>query len=284
MSAALSTTRFSDSDIESLRPAMKIGMLATVNPDGLPHLTLLSSLRAATSTRLTFGQFTEGLSKANVRASPKVGFLAMTLKRELWRGTASFTHTEKSGPEYDEYNNEPMFRYNAYFGIHTVYSLDLVSHSGREGLPMGRIVAASIATAVARAGLGSARNCRALNPWTRALLSAMGNLKFAAWVAADGYPRVIPILQAQTAARDRILFSVRAYREELEEIPAGAPLAVFGMKLSMEDVLVSGVYKGIRRVCGIACGVADIDWAYNPMPPVPGQIYPAVPLTPVRSF
>ena len=102
--------------------------------------------------------------------------------------------------------------------------------------------------------------------------------------AADGFPRIIPVLQAQSAGRDRIIFSVLAYRKELEEIPPGAPLAVFGMTLNMEDVLVRGTYTGMRRVCGFACGVAEIDWAYNPMPPVPGQIYPVVPLQAVRSF
>ena len=284
MSAEKQQTTFSDADIAGLRPAMKIGMLATVNDAGLPHLTLLSSIRAASPTRLSFGQFTEGMSKVNVTRNPKTGFLAMTLQRELWRGNAVYTHTEKAGPDYDDYNNEPMFRYNAYFGIHTVYYLDLVSHGGRESLPMGRIVGASLATVAARTMAGTSRGFQALNPWTRALLGKMGNLKFAAWVAPDGYPRIVPVLQAQTASRDTMLFSLLAYREELEEIPAGARLAVFGMTLDMEDVLVRGTYKGIRRFGGFACGLAEIDWVYNPMPPVPGQIYPAMPLQAVRSF
>ncbi len=284
MSGEKQQTTFQDADIEGLRPAMKIGMLATVNDAGLPHLTLLSSIRAASSRRLSFGQFTEGTSKGNVGRNPKTGFLAMTLQRELWRGQAVYTHTEKAGPDYDDYNNEPMFRYNAYFGIHTVYYLDLVSHGGRESLPMGRIVAASLATAAARAAAGASRGCKALNPWTRTLLGKMGNLKFASWIGADGFPRIVPILQAQTASHDRVIFSLRAYREELEEIPAGAPLAIFGMTLNMEDVLVRGTYKGIRRLGGFACGCAEIDWVYNPMPPVPGQVYPAVPLEAVTSF
>jgi hypothetical protein len=277
-------TAFSESDIEGLAPSMKIGLLATVDDGGLPHMTLLSSLRAASPTRLTFGQFAEGESKAFIRRHPRAGFLVMTLQKELWRGTASFTHTGKSGPEYDAYNDEPLFRYNAYFGIHTVYFLDLVGHSGRRTLPMGGIVAASVATLVSRAALGPARGCAALNPWTRSLMSGMGNLKFASYVAPDGYPRIIPILQAQAASRDRILFSPLVYGDELGEIPEGASLALFGMTLKMEDVLLRGRYAGIRRVCGIRCGMVEIDWAYNPMPPVPGRIYPPTQLAPVRSF
>jgi hypothetical protein len=288
MSTRLAT--FSASDIEGLRPAMKIGILATVNAQGLPHLTLLSSLKASSATTVTFGQFTEGLSKVNVTENPRAGFLAMTLQRELWRGTATFSHTEKSGPDYDAYNDEPMFRYNAYFGIHTVYSLELVEHAGRESLPMGRIVAATLATVAAGAAIAAGGKeprpgrFKALNPWTRGLMSAMGNLKFAGYVGPDGYPRIVPVLQARAVGGDRIVFSLAAYGAEIAAIPAGAPIAVFGMTLSMEDVLLRGTYVGVKRICGLRCGVAKIDWVYNPMPPVPGQIYPAIELSPVATF
>jgi hypothetical protein len=263
---------------------MKVGLVATVNDDGLPHITLMSSLRAATPTTLTFGQFTEGLSKGFITRNPRVGFLVMSLQKQLWRGTGTFTHTAKGGPEYDAYNNEPLFRYNAYFGIHTVYYLDLRGHTGRTDLPMGGIVAASLMTAAARALAGSTRDCRALNQWTRGLLSAMGNLKFASYVAADGYPRIIPILQAQAGSRDRILFSPLVYGTDIEEITEGASLAIFGMTLKMEDVLLRGRYRGIQRFGGIRCGTAEIDWVYNSMPPVPGQVYPRTELVTIRDF
>ncbi|MFI5367541.1 MAG: pyridoxamine 5'-phosphate oxidase family protein [Spirochaetia bacterium] len=274
MSHAMQRTSFTPADIEALAPAMKIGILATVGKDGLPHMTLLSSLRASSPTRLTFGQFTEGFSKTNVRGNPRTGFLVMTLQKELWRGTAAFSHTEKGGPDYDAYNNEPLFRYNSYFGIHTVYYLDVMAHTGRESLPMRSIISASLATAAARAAGGAAVKCRALNQWTRRVMSAMGNPKFAAYIARDGYPRIIPILQAQAGSRDRILFSPLAYGDELEAVPAGTCLAAFGMTLKMEDVLVRGTYTGIRRIRGIRCGQLEVDWVYNSMPPAPGRIYP----------
>ena len=47
----------------------------------------------------------------------------MTLEKNVWCGTADFSHTANSGAEFDAYNNTPLFRYNAYFGIHTVYYL-----------------------------------------------------------------------------------------------------------------------------------------------------------------
>jgi len=115
MNETQALTEFSPEEIEAFSPTMKIGLLATVNPDGLPHLTLISSLQANSPTQMIWGQFSEGLSKEHVRQNPRAGFLIMTLDRQLWRGKATFTHTANQGPEFEMYNNTPMFRYNAYF-------------------------------------------------------------------------------------------------------------------------------------------------------------------------
>ena len=56
------------------------------------------------------------------------------------------------------------------------------------------------------------------------------------------------------------------------------------MALTMEDVLLRGKYLGIQRMGGVKAGVVKVDWVYNPMPPVPGQIYPPVELKAVTQF
>jgi len=56
------------------------------------------------------------------------------------------------------------------------------------------------------------------------------------------------------------------------------------MALSMEDVLVRGTYQGIKRVAGIRCGLVQLDWVYNSMPPTPRQIYPEVVIEAVSEF
>jgi hypothetical protein len=72
------------------------------------------------------------------------------------------------------------------------------------------------------------------------------------------------------------MYSMSVNTDELESIPAGVDMAVFCIALIMEDVLLRGKYQGIRRVGGVRAGVVEVDWVYNPMPPVPGQVYPAV--------
>lgn len=276
--------KFTEADILAFEPELKVGLLATINPEGLPHLTLLSSLKASGPEQVTFGQFIEGFSKLYVRQNPKTAWLIMTLDKNLWRGQATFTHTANTGQDYDFYNNTPMFRYNAYFGIHTVFYMDLVEFHGEQPLPMRSVIVASLQTILAK-GFHLRRPSHAvMNLWTRQLLGKLGNLKFVAYVRPDGYPEIVPVLQLQPLDRQRVVFAASPYTADLAAIPQSASVAVFGMSLDMEDVLLRGKYHGIRRIAGIPCGVVDINWVYNPMPPKPMQIYPEVILEPVQDF
>ena len=276
-------TEFSEADRQALEPMMKIGLLATANQEGQPHLTLVSSLQANSPTQMVFGQFTEGLSKSYLRERPQAGFLLMTLDRELWRGQAVFSHTASQGPEFDMFNNTPMFRYNAYFGVHTVYYLNLIAHSGRQALPMGRVVAAAVQTMLAKLFTAKPRQA-VFNPWTISLMNKLDNLKFLAFIAADGFPTIVPIIQAQAANSEQLIFAAGPYATDLETIPGGATVAVYGMSLDMETVLMRGQYRGLYRTAGIRCGTVIVDWIYNPMPPKPQQIYPRVSVEPVVAF
>ena len=277
-------TTFTENDIRSFEPAMKIGLLATINADGLPHLTLITTLKASSPTGVVWGQFTEGLSKQNILHNPKTGFLIMSLDKHLWTGKAAYTHAEKSGPDYDFYNNTPMFRYNAYFGIHTAHYMDLVSHSGESVLPMNRIVFSAVKTMLARRLVPGHAPLQALNLWTMAFLQKLDHLKFLSYIDLDGYPQIVPLIQAQAANPGEVIFCTGAFDEEIQRIPPDAPVALLGMALSMEDVVVRGQYQGLKRRAGLLCGSVLLDWVYNPMPPAPAQIYPPVPLQVVRDF
>jgi hypothetical protein len=263
---------------------MKIGLLATVTPEGLPHITLLSSLMACSPIELSFGQFTEGLSKKYLLNNPKTGFLIMDLDKNLWRGKANYTHSVKSGLEYEYYNNVPMFRYNAYFGVHTVYYLDLLAHTGKAPLPMSRIIFAALQTMLARTIGRKPGGGPVLNHWTRTFVDKIDNLKFLSYIGSDGYPVIIPAIQTQSLNASHVLFSTSVYSNELAAVPAEIPMAVFSMALTMEDVLLRGIYHGIRAIGGVKTGQVEVDWVYNPMPPVPGQIYPPLPVQPVTEF
>jgi hypothetical protein len=269
---------FTAQDIRDLNVELKVGVLGTVTPQGLPHLTLLSSIQPCAPRMVTWGQFTEGLSKQYILENPKTGFLIMSLKKEVWRGKALYREKRKDGAEYENYNTMNMFRYNAYFGIHTVYYMDLVELHGRQSLPMGKVISAAVATMLARMLGKKDRQTEALNQWGQNLLNKVDNLKFLGYVDADGFPQVLPVVQLQALDAGHLIFAPGAYGEEIKAIPQGAQVAMLGMSFDMEDVVTRGTYRGIQRVGGVRCGVLDVEWVYNAMPPAPRQIYPAVDL------
>jgi hypothetical protein len=281
---AYNLKEFDKQTIEAFAPAEKIGLVASVNPDGLPHITLITSIGAAGPKQVVLGEFCKGDSKVNIQKNPKIGFLVMSMDRKMWRGHAKWTHLRQEGPEYEIYNDQPMFRYNAYFGINTVHYLDLIDARGPDGLPLVSIILSSLMTKIAKGGAATGNDDRILNVFSEDLFNRLDSLKFIAYIRDDGYPELVPLLQCQAADSRRLAFSTMAYGDELNQIPQEKDVAIFGMTMKMEDVMVRGTFKGTSRSRGIQTGTVDIDWVYNSMPPAHGQIYPPVKLEPVTEW
>ncbi|MBN1316992.1 MAG: hypothetical protein JXA42_16040 [Anaerolineales bacterium] len=275
---------FSQEDIEAFKPSEKVGLLACINPEGLPHISLITSMQANNPKELLIGQFVTGLSKKYIQQNHKIGFLILTFERVMWRGFATWTHLAKEGPEYEKMNLIPMFRYNTYFGINTVHYCDLNQVSERSPLPMTGIILEALKTRIGKGSLKTNKKERILKPFVQDMFNGLANLKFLAYVREDGFPTIIPVIQCQASDSTRLAFSTGVFSDELKAIPAGAQVAVFCMNFGIEDVLVRGTYNGLKRSMGVNLGTVDIDWVYNSMPPAIGQVYPSVALEPVTEF
>jgi hypothetical protein len=276
---------FTAKDIEAFKPAEKIGLVATISPEGLPHITLITSIMACGPSQLTLGEFSKGKSKEHLQENPRMAFLVLTMDRKIWRGRAVWTHLKKEGPEYEAYNNIPMFRYNAYFGINTVHYLDLKETSGRKSLPLPGIILSALFTRWAKNKFGKEKTGQVLKPFAeRNIFNNLASLKFISWIGADGFPELVPVIQCQAADSGRLALACFPYGRELTAIPDGAPVAVFGLTMVMENVLIRGNFVRAGKMLGLPLAVIDIDWVYNSMPPCHGQIYPEIPMTAVTEF
>ena len=54
---------FTAAEMKAFAPAEKVGIIATITPEGFPHMSLLSSVMAAKPNQLTVGEFCQGKSK-----------------------------------------------------------------------------------------------------------------------------------------------------------------------------------------------------------------------------
>jgi hypothetical protein len=279
-----SKNKFSEADRKAFEPSEKVGIIATVTPEGLPHMSLLTSVMATAPAKLTIGEFCKGLSKDYMRQTPKIGFAILTLYKKLWRGKALWTHLKKEGPEYEAYNQQPLFRYNTYFGINTVHYLDLKEATSGAALPLASVVRSTLLTKMAKSAAAKGNAERVLSFFGEVLFNRLDSLKFLSFIADDEFPVVIPVIQCQAADSGRLAFHPGAFSAELALLRPGMTVAVFGLTMQMEDVLVRGVFNGYARYRGIKLGTLDINWVYNSMPPNHGQIYPPVPLEAVVNF
>ncbi len=276
--------QFSPEDIEAFKPESKVGLLATVNAAGLPHITLITTMQANGPGEIVWGQFTEGKSKENVLKNPKTGFLIMTLDKNLWRGKALWRESKKEGPEYVRFNKLPMWRYNSYFGLHTIHYMDLVETTEKASLPLAGIVMSALLTKFSKAAAKTKKAESIMNDWTVKLLNKLNTLKFLSYVAEDGFPVIIPLLQCQAADSRKMVFHPGTYTRELLSLKEDTPVAIFGLTLAMQDVLVRGKFNGFKKHQAVNLGSVDIDWVYNSMPPLVGQIYPPVEMETVEEF
>ena len=277
-------TSFNEQEMKAFEPAEKIGIVASINPEGRPHVSLITSIMAPRPDQITLGQFCEGLSKRYIQQNNSIAFLIMTMDKKMWRGKAKWTHLKKEGPEYERYNEIPMFRYNAYFGINTVHYLDLIETSECRSLPMPQIIASTMLTKIAKSSAQTDGDGRILTPFAEQLFNQLDSLKFMALIGPDGFPVIIPIIQCQAADSRTLAFSSLAFKDELKQISPGTEVAIFGLTMGMEDVLIRGTFNGFKRHRLVNLGTVGIEWVYNSMPPGHGQIYPEVPLKAIVDF
>ncbi len=257
-------------DANDLANPFKIGMVAMQDDDGDMHMCLLSSLMNKGEDKMMFGEFVNGMSKELIYRHPEVGFFIMSVGKEFWTGAMTMTHSVTEGEDYVRYNDMQLFRYNTYCGVSVVHYADLNYISEKQPLNMPGVVANAVKVLAAKNFYAGDKTKKVLRPWAQSFLAELGNLMFIGYMGADGFPKVVPIIQGQSASSSRIVFSKSPYSSMLEDLKDGARVAVYGLSLDMAGVLVKGNYHQVTK----GMGYVDIDKVYNPVPPKAGYIYP----------
>jgi hypothetical protein len=273
--------QLTEEGVRAFEADAKIALLATQTPMGHPHVTLITSLQARTPRELMFGQFCEGLSKQHLRVEPRAGVLVMTSDRRIWRVRARWTGATQHGNDYERYNKKPMFRYNAYFGVHTVHYLDVVEAGDVERTATRSLLLGALKGRLGRVLLRGGADKRILSPWAVRHIGRPTTLTFVAFVRPDGFPWIVPPVPTQPAGTRRLALWPAPHQAELAGLEPGTVVACFALNLAMESVLVRGRLSAWHRVLGARAGLLDIEEVYNSMPPKHGRIYPLEPLQPV---
>ncbi|MDR3294002.1 MAG: hypothetical protein LBT20_07885 [Clostridiales bacterium] len=259
---------------KKFEPDSKIGIFASVAPDGYPHLALISSILAKDKQNLMWGQFSRGLSKTYLKDNPKNGFLVVSADQYWWTGKALHTGETAKGEDFEHFNDKPMFRYNSYFGIGAVHYEKIIDVSAGQKLPIPQIAVGALKAKYAAAFSSKNPSDNKLPSFGKKLAARLTCLKFISYIDKDGYPRILPALQCAPVDGGKLVFSLSAYPELINDIPKGAKTAVFLASLDLTNLLLQGIWEGVSTVGGVKVGVFTVDKVYNSMIPIGRYIYP----------
>ena len=239
----------------------KMGIVATIDDIGDPHLTLLTTLMASGEKEMVVGQYAKGTSMVNMRQRNKCGFAIMGRDLNFWTGTMDWKYSKTDGEEYTKYNNMPMWRFNTYFGIYEVHYFDLADISEKTVLDLPKLGVNAQRCMERKALLTSDEEEKILRNYAVKLFGAVSNPKFISFIKEDVYPVVVPVLQAQEVNANTIILTSEPYGNLLAPLKEGARVAVMALSTAMESVVVKGTFSGFQD--GI--GSIKIDRVYNSM-------------------
>lgn len=271
----------SDDMLKAFSTSIKIGLIATIDEHMEPHITVLSTLQGKDKETMMMGKFVEGLSKEFILDRSKTGFLIMNPEKEFWYGNMNYKHLLKEGDDYIMYNNQPLYRYNTYFGINTVYYFDLAGISNKNVLPMGSIIKNAIKIVLRKNKFINRSKPNVMKPWASKFTSKMDTLKFLSYIDKSGYPQIIPVIQGQSVGSSRFVITDKPYKERLSILEKGQKIAILAFSMTMESVLLKGTFSGFQNT---HYAYIDIEKVYNSMPPVHGYIYPETSREEVKFF
>ena len=247
-------------DMKEFEKSEILGVVSTIDADGYPRVTLLTTLMAKDEKTLVMGQFTKGISKENMLIRPKSGFAFVTMKMDFWHGLVNWRDKfATEGPEYVKYNNMQMWRFNTYFGIEKVYYGDLVGISDKAHLDLLGIGLNYAKINLSKKKFLSGKKEQVMRPFAVDLFNGLANPKFLTFVNADGYPVIVPVVQAQSAGSDRVVFTAKPYACLTKGLEKGAKVGVSAVSMQLESVLVQGVFSGFEK----GTGYVDIEKVYN---------------------
>lgn len=277
------TALINNEDKQKFAVTGKIGLISTISTFGEPHITLITSIQAKDEKTIMWGQFTHGLSKEYIYKNPLTGFLVLNLEKKWWRGKTEYRDGVETGEDFDMYNNQPLFRYNTYFGIGRVHYMDVKDFSGQQDLPMGGIIkGALLAKMIMPFVKPSPDGIKKIKGISIKLAKDLTSLKFLSYIDEDGFPVLLPVLQASMKDEGRIIIPLTAYGKEIKKIKIGSKVALFYANLELSSVLFQGYLTAIKKTLGVEYAIFDISKVYNSMVPIPGYIYPMEPYTTVH--
>jgi len=276
-------------ELSDLEVGLKL--LATIDPRGWPHITMISFNRAKTPEQVVWGEFTVGTSKRNVLQNPKQGafYMNAVMPFKFLQAKITFDHRVKGGEDCEYFSRGQMLRYNTYMNVEKAYYNSVKAVTPVIDLKILPIAKGLILNLFAKPKAKDSNAEEKLPMLAYDLYNNPFNPKFISFLDPDdGYPLIIPCFQLRAPDRSKLIFPYSQFKEELELLKEGAHVSTFAViaeEIELISMVIQGTFTGMQKFGNVKCGVIQIDEVYNSMPPLSGVIYPKLKTRPkVTNF
>jgi hypothetical protein len=247
---------------------------ATIDENKAPNVVPLLSARMTDPGTMAFVRFMVWKTRRNFESNGRITFACRGPRGRAYVARCTFDRWVTEGPLLEEFEREPIYRYNAYSGANQVGVVKVRDVMVYKTERYVRALVSPLRSANKRTG-GGRMPLQVVEKWARPLAS-----KFLGIVDDEGFPLAIPHPGLFARDGDTLLFSLpRDDRHPLRRVATGETIAASVLTREPSSYQVKGRYAGTASRNGKPVGVMEISEVYTAAPPVPGKrIYPPEPL------
>ena len=262
---------------------------ATVDDNGTPNVVPLLSAVAADENTLIFARFMIWKTAKNIEKNRRITINSIGPGLKSWTLKGEFIEYQTKGQYIEFFNNQALYRYNAYMGINQVgvirvkavyepWPLSLVSSlwkfSRMKSLELKILELKSLDRNLASVqGQKASQQASSLAPPGQVLdkFNRRLALKCISFVNQDGYPFLLPDFTMRLSDKAHLLFAPAPHGHPLSLLTEGMKIAASVLTLGPVAYQVKGVYKGRKEAGSASVSVVNIEEIYTASPPVPGK-------------
>jgi hypothetical protein len=253
---------------------------ATVDDKGVPNVVPLLSAVAADEETLIFARFMIWKTAKNIEKNRRITINSIGPGFKSWTLEGEFIEYQTRGQYIEFFNNQALYRYNAYMGINQVGVIRV--RGVYEPWPISfvpslwkfsrlRNPATDLASAQGQKASQQASSLmlpgQVLDKFNRRLA-----LKYISFVNQDGHPFLLPDFTLRLSQEGLLLFAPYPHGHPLSQLNEGMKIASSVLTLGPVAYQVKGVYKGRQETGNASASVVNVEEVYTASPPVPGKL------------
>jgi|GEM_PF-924785 len=263
----------SQAGFKFLKNPAVIKFLATLGEDGYPNLVPVLSTIAWDLDTLCFVRFMIWKTRRNLEERNKVAVGGFGLLKSL-EVSGEFVGFEKSGARLEYFNNQSLYRYNAYFGAGQVGVIKVIEQKEWIKTGLWRAVHARL---ISVSDHNPDNEPEVMPPVVQEKFQRWLSVKYVSWIDGSGKPRLAPVPGAFPISKSRI--SILGDEQIFKKLTPETKLSLSVLSTEPNAYQVKGRFLGMRTTgAGTCYYLVELEKSYSAGPPLAGeQIYPPEP-------